>query len=445
MPGDNFNKPDTMFTGNLSEESIRIKIIGVGGAGTNAIDRLKLSDLSEVHLASVNTDMQALANSLVSEKVMIGRGVTRGMGTGGEINLGKEAAEADRAALEKLVRGCDLVFIVSGLGGGTGSGAAPLLAELAAAQGALTIAFTMLPFTFEGGRRKKVADDAMGALRKSCDAVIPLPNDVLLQTEGDEATVLDAFGMADEWIRRAIKSICTMLLKTGLINQDFSSLKQVFVERGGKTVFSLGYAEGEGAVEKALDDLLLCPLLHIQEYSKKADNLIVQITGGTDLTMGKVNQIMATISEKLGCRDNIVMGATIDESRTHSVEIVVIGTTLLSRKTGYDKPPAAAVSQNASGHEPAGLEELGEEAKSLSRPKPEKEDFTKSRYEVHESKLKKKKQQQQASLFDQNEFEFLSQEEQRGFFDNTERNLYDGEDLDVPTYLRQGVKINLKD
>ncbi len=440
MQGDNFNKPDTMFTGNLSGEPIRVKIIGVGGAGTNAIDRLKLSDLTEVHLASVNTDMQALANSLVSEKIMIGRGVTRGMGTGGEIALGRDAVEADRPALEKLVNGCDLVFIVAGLGGGTGSGAAPLIAELAAAQGALTIAFTMLPFTFEGGRRKKAADEAMGLLRKSCDAVIPLPNDVLLQTEGDEATVLDAFGMADDWIRRAIQSICAMLLKTGLINQDFSSLKQVFVERGGKTVFSLGYANGENAVQQALDDLLLCPLLHIQEYSKKADNLLVQITGGTDLTMGKVNQIMATVSEKLGCRDNIVMGATIDESRTNSVEIVVIGTTVLSKKSNYEKPPAAAVSHNSD--EPLVLDEP-EQAEALGKTPAPPEDFTRSRYEVHESKLKKKKQQ--ANLFDQNEFMFLSEEEQRGFFDNTERNLYDGEDLDVPTYLRRGIKINLKE
>ena len=458
MHNDNFSKPDTMFSGTLNEESLRIKIIGVGGAGNNAVDRLKMNDLTQVHLAAVNTDLQTLSNSLISEKVMIGRGVTRGMSTGGEVALGRKAAEADRGSLEKLVNGCDLIFILAGLGGGTGSGAAPLLAELASAEGALVIAFVMLPFTFEGGRRKKAADESLAELRKTCDAVIPLPNDILLQNEsgGDESSVLDAFGQADEWIRRGVQSICSLLLRTGLINQDFSTLKQVFVERGGKTVFGLGYAEGPDAVKNALNDLLLCPLMHTPDFSRKADNLLVQITGGPDLSIGKVNEIMATVSEKLGCRENTVLGATIDEGRQNSVEICAIGTTNISTK-GYKKPPAAAVSHNAgASRKGKTAPPLNPATQQVDEMKPVEAPETlispdsmeshapaREPLKVHESKLGPKSKQ--ANFWDQEEFELFAQEEQRGYFDNTERNIYDGVDLDVPTYMREGIRINLKE
>jgi len=228
----------------LTDRSIAIKLVGVGGAGSNAIDRLKMDNLERLQLAVINTDLQALSSSPVQDKILIGGQLTRGLGTGGEPELGRQAAEADRDKIAAVVKGCDLVFLLAGLGGGTGGGATPIVAEVATEQGALVIAFVTMPFSFEGGRRLKQAEEGLTALRRACDAVIPLSNDVLLQECSDSTGVLAAFAQADAWIGRGVKSIWSMLFRTGLINLDFATLQQVFQSRGGKTLFSLGSGEG---------------------------------------------------------------------------------------------------------------------------------------------------------------------------------------------------------
>lgn len=437
MDAENFSNPQKMFHGEMEEEApLRVKVIGIGGGGTNVIDKIQLNDLANVHLAVVNTDIQALSQSLVPEKIQIGRNVTFGMGAGGDVETGLRAAEAEKQALEKAVKGYDLIFLVSALGGGTGSGAAPYISALAAEAGAMVISFVLLPFTFEAGRRPK-ADQALDLMRKHSDAVIPLSNDLLLQLSGEtEATFLDAFSQADDWVCRGVSSICSMLLKTGLINQDFRSLQRIFTERGGRTLFGIGSASGENSVEDALEDLFLCPLLQGPEFAKCADNLLVHITGGPDLTMTKVNQVMAKLSEKLGSRENLVLGAMIDDSLRNTLEICVIGTTNLSNKR-YTKPPAAAVFQNRGPVLETGSSESEKSASAHISNAPSSPDLP-----VHESKLKTK---QSSNLWDQNEFEFLAEEEQRGYFDKTERNLFEGEDLDVPTYLRRGIKVVVKE
>jgi len=207
MQSENFSNPNKMFSGQVNDETFRIKIVGVGGAGNNAVDRIKLDHLDEVDLAVVNTDSKVLNNSLLEEKVMIGRDITRGLSAGGDADIGKRAAESDRDQLLQLVNGIDLVFIIAGLGGGTGSGAAPVLAEIAANQKALVIAFVTLPFTNEGIRRHNQAEESLAQLRDLCHAVVPLPNDILLQQVDENATVLDAFTLVDEWIYRGVHSI----------------------------------------------------------------------------------------------------------------------------------------------------------------------------------------------------------------------------------------------
>src|SRR5690606_14385868 len=293
------------------DPNITIKLVGVGGAGANAVDRLKMEGLERLHLAVMNTDSQALASSPVQEKVLLGMGVTRGLGAGGDPELGREAAESDREKITKVVEGCDLVFLIAGMGGGTGSGAAPTVAEIASEAGALVIAFVTMPFSFEGGRRLKQAEEGLAALRRVCDAVIPLPNDVLLQEADENETVLDSFARADEWMGRGVKSIWAMLFKTGLINLDFATLRQVFQQRGGKTLFGLGEGSGENAVADTVSSLKLCPLLHTPEFSRKADRLLVNIIGGTDLTLPKVNDLMTAITEQFGRESHIIMGAVI--------------------------------------------------------------------------------------------------------------------------------------
>src|SRR5580658_7742228 len=237
----------------LADRNIAIKLVGVGGAGSNAVDRLKMENLERLQLAVINTDYQALSSSPVQVKVLIGTSVTRGLGAGGDPEPGRLAAEADREKIAAVVRDCDLVFLLAGMGGGTGSGASPIVAEIAAEEGALVIAFVTMPFSFEGGRRLKQAEEGLQALRRVCDAVIPLPNDVLLQEAADHETVLDSFARADEWISRGVKSIWSMLFKTGLINLDFATLRQAFQQRGGKTLFGLGLGEGADPVAAALD------------------------------------------------------------------------------------------------------------------------------------------------------------------------------------------------
>jgi len=283
---------DSLFSQKASAGVLKIKIVGLGGAGTNAVDGLKLDDLGDVRLAAINTDAQALNNSPIAEKLVIGRSVTHGLGAGGEVDIGKKAAEAGRDAIARLIGDMDLVILVVGLGGGTGSAAVSVVAEVAAKTDALVLAFATLPFSFEGARRKRIAEDSIGELRQLVHGLIPLPNDVLLQEGEEDTSVLNAFAVADRWIGRGVNSLCAMLLKTGLINQDFSSLRSVFQDRGGKTIFGTGSASGADFVNDALEDLYICPLLHLGDRPAQLDRILVNVIGGADLGIAKVNEIM---------------------------------------------------------------------------------------------------------------------------------------------------------
>jgi cell division protein FtsZ len=401
----------------LCDRNVAIKLLGVGGAGTNAVDRLKMESLERLQLAVINTDNQALSSSPVQDKVLIGMGSTRGLGAGGDPELGRQAAEDDREKITKVVKDCDLVFIIAGMGGGTGGGASPVVAEIAAGEGALVIAFVTLPFSFEGGRRLKQAEEGLAALRRVCDAVIPLPNDILLQESADNETVLDSFARADEWIARGVKSIWSMLSQTGLINVDFATLRQAFNNRGAKTLFGLAEGSGENAAADAIADLKLCPLLHTPEYSRKADRLLVNISGGTDLTLPKVNEIMNAIAEQFGRDSHIIMGAVIDEGMQGRVEITVLGTSDMGTRGIVPRRPAP-VRQRIVNPRTEEVPVKQEAPAPLAADSPS----------------------MPGAKALQDEFGF-GEVESRGQFERTDRNLFDGHDLDVPTYLRKGIKI----
>ena len=414
----------------LTDRNIAIKLVGVGGAGSNAVDRLKMENLERLQLAVINTDYQALSSSPVQDKVLVGMSVTRGLGAGGDPDLGREAAEADREKIAAVVKDCHLVFLVTGMGGGTGSGASPVVAEIAAETGALVIAFVTMPFSFEGGRRLKQAEEGLRALRQVCDAVIPLPNDVLLQEAGENESVLDSFARADEWIGRGVKSIWSMLFKTGLINLDFATLRQAFHTRGGKTLFGLGEGLGENAVADALASLKLCPLLHTPEFSRKADRLLVNILGGADLTLPKVNELMTAITEQFGRDSHIIMGAVIDEGMPGRIEVCVIGT---SDMGGRALPPRRPAS-NTRSKGPFIVRAESTPAGALAEPTPSSASRAPVPVQLADIKAV------QAARAAQDEFGF-GEVERRGHFEKTDRNLFDGQDLDVPTYLRKGIKV----
>jgi cell division protein FtsZ len=427
------NTPNELPLEALTDRDVGIKLIGIGGGGSNAVDRLKMENLDRLQLAVINTDFKALNVSPVQDKVLIGTTVTRGLSAGGDPTLGYEAADADREKIADIVRGTDLIFLVAGLGGGTGSGAAPVVAEVAMEAGALVIAFVTLPFSFEGGRRRKQAEDALAELRAVCHAVIPLSNDLLLQEGNEQTSVLDAFARADAWIGRGVKSIWGMLSRTGLINLDFAALRQAFQQRGGKTLFGLGLGEGENAAMAAFEDLKQCPLLHTPEFARKADRLMVNITGGADLSLTKVNELMTAVTEEFGKEAHVIMGAVIDEELQGKVEVCVLGTTDLGSRNFVRRPPV--VTKKA-------------EKSTAPMPVPAAEGVRPEKAAVAvetgpRSSATATKGKNSADKAQQEEFGFPGSEpvENRGSFNNTDRNLFQGQDLDVPTYLRKGIKI----
>lgn len=419
----------------LTDRNVGIKLIGVGGGGSNAVDRLKMENLDRLQLAVINTDFKALGTSPVQDKILIGTSLTRGLSAGGDPELGRKAAEADADKIAEIVKDTDLIFLVAGLGGGTGSGASPVVAEIAAEAGATVIAFVTLPFSFEGGRRRKQAEDAMNELRRVCDAVIPLANDMLLQEGTESTSVLDSFARADEWIGRGVKSIWGMLSRTGLINVDFTALRQVFQHRGGKTLFGLGVGSGENPAAAALDDLKQCPLLHTPEYARKADRLLVNISGGADLSLAKVNELMSALTEEFGREAHVVMGAAIDEALQGRVEICLIGTTDLGSRNFVRRPapaPARKPSERtATPTATSSAPDSNQNVKTAVTPAPPHPAM--SAADIHKARPT------------QEEFGFQggAPTENRGAFDKSDRNLFEGQDLDVPTYLRKGIKVTV--
>lgn len=412
--------------------SVRIKIIGLGGAGSNMVDRLNLNDFGTISTIAVNTDAQALAHLQCNEKVLLGSSITHGLGTGGELEIGKTIAEAERGKLASLVDGVDLIILVVGLGGGTGSAMATLVAELAASADSLTLVFATVPFSFEGSRRKNIAEECLGILRKWVHGLIPLPNDVLLQEGEEDTSVLNAFAVADSWVERGIHSLCTLLLKNGLINQDFGSLRAVFQGRGGKTLFGIGSAEGENYVDAALENLFHCPLLHMGDRPNQLDRILVNLIGSPDLSLSRINKIMSFASKRFSTREDIVFGTVIDPTKSQSLEICVLGKAEMDHHTSGNKSDEIVTAKSTvfAAEEPVNSSSsLADEGTSFTTP-------------VHQSKLKASSKEasdvQHEFIFDQ------LGEQQRGYFEKTDRNEYHGEDLDVPTYMRRGIKIKLR-
>ena len=410
----------------VNNHPLKIKIIGLGGAGSNMISRLKLDEFDAISTIAVNTDTQALASLQCDETVLVGSSITRGLGTGGELEIGKKVAEAERGKIAEKTRDSDLIILVVGLGGGTGSALVTAVAELTANTDALVLVFATLPFSFEGARRKHIAEECLGTLRKQVHGLIPLPNDVLLQEGEEDASVLNAFAIADRWVERGIHSLCTLLLKNGLINQDFGSIRSVFQRQGGKTLFGIGFAEGENYVKEALDNLFLCPLLHMGDRPSQLDRILVNLIGSPDLSLSRINEIMSFASKRFSTREDIIFGAVIDPTKSQSLEISVLGKAEMERKLPEAKDGEEITPESTKDSEYQSVEHVDE----ATFPQP-----------IHQSKLKAKSKEAGNT---QDEFGFEQCEEQRGYFEKTDRNDYQGEDLDVPTYLRRGIKIRLK-
>jgi cell division protein FtsZ len=425
MTQDNFLEQKSVFSSSNEHPGIRAKIIGVGGAGLSLVDGLRLDNFQSVEQLAVDVDTRALADSIASEKLAIGRRHTRGMGTGGDFALARKAAEEEKDLLRKKLDGIDVVFLLAGLGGGTGGGAVSVIARLAREAGALVFAFCPLPFSWEKGRHAQ-AEDCLADLRKFANAVVPLPNDSLLQVGGPDATALECFAEAGRNVSKGISAICSLIFRRGMIDVDFVHLRKAFYRRAGRTLFGYGEGEGEDAIRHALRELMLCPMLHLPEVSKAADALLILITGGTGMGMSALQQAALEIREEFKAGDHVVFGAHVDENLGDRVQVIVLGATDLEAGAKADVAPVADQVMMATPNS---------KQSHASKLKPQPSAKAKAK---ENRKIRGRKK----DPVDQNTFDFMEQENQRGIFDDlSSRNLYEGEDLDVPAYLRRGVKI----
>ena len=306
-----------------SVKHAQIKVIGVGGGGNNAVNRMIDSGMSGVSFIAINTDKQALDKSKAETKIQIGEKLTRGLGAGGNPEVGQQSAEENMEDLNQFVAGADMVFITAGMGGGTGTGAAPIIAKAAKDAGALTIGVVTKPFTFEGSTRGKHAELGIKFLKKYVDSIVVVPNDKLLQISGKQTTILEAFNMADEVLKQGVQGISDLIAETGLINLDFADVKTVMRDKGIAHM-GVGRGSGEGRVATALKAAVESPLLETSIDGAKA--VLFNIMGGYDLSMLEVNEAADQI-HKVVDKDAIIMvGASIKEELQDEIIITIIAT-----------------------------------------------------------------------------------------------------------------------
>lgn len=304
--------------------SARMKVIGVGGAGGNAVNRMIFANLEGVEFIAVNTDCQALSRSCAATKIQIGSRITKGLGSGGDPEIGKRAAEEDKEVLAEIIEGADMIFITAGMGGGTGTGASPIVAEIAKSSGALTVAIVTKPFLFEGKRRMQQAEEGIEELRRQVDTVIAIPNQKLLQIAPKDTPLLDAFAMADDVLLKATRGISDLITKPGEINLDFADVRTIMSEMGD-ALMGTGCASGEDRAKEAAVRALRSPLLDDVSIAG-AKGLLINVTGGTNMTLAEVADAANTIFEAAGADANVIFGTAIDESLTDEIRVTVIAT-----------------------------------------------------------------------------------------------------------------------
>lgn len=304
------------------EAFARIKVIGVGGSGKNAVNHMVTSKIKGVEFIVMNTDAQDLHHSLAQKKIHIGKNLTRGLGTGMNPEIGRKAAEETKEEVQGVIKGSDMVFIACGMGGGTGTGAAPIVAGIAKEQGALTIGVVTRPFTFEGAHRGRIADTGLDELRKNVDALIIVPNDRILSVADKDTTFKDAFVMSDEVLRQAVEGISDLITTPGIINVDFADIRSV-LSNAGSALLGIGSATGENRAQEAALAAINSPLLDLSISGAKG--VLFAIAGGADLRMHEINEAARIITESIDPDARVIFGAIIDDKlKKNEIKITVI-------------------------------------------------------------------------------------------------------------------------
>jgi cell division protein FtsZ len=311
------------------EEFAQIKVVGVGGGGSNAVNRMITAGLRGVEFIAVNTDIQALYLSEAGKKIQIGGKLTKGLGAGANPDVGRQAAEESREEIERSLQGGDMVFITAGMGGGTGTGAAPLIAEVAKETGALTVGVVTRPFSFEGKKRQLQAEQGIKELKDKVDTLIVIPNDRLLHVVEKKTPILEAFRIADDVLRQGVQGISDLIAVPGLINLDFADVKTI-MEETGTALMGIGIGSGDNRTIEAASAAISSPLL--ETSIEGARGVLLNITGGTNLGLFEVNEAADIVAEAADPDANIIFGAVIDENMKDEVRVTVIA-------TGFDSLP----------------------------------------------------------------------------------------------------------
>jgi cell division protein FtsZ len=334
--------------GTLGSYLAKIQVVGVGGAGLNAVNRMIDAGINQVEFVAVNTDVQQLQVSDAETKIHIGRELTQGLGSGSEATIGRQAAEESYDQIKHALRGADMVFVTAGEGGGTGSGAAPIVAQIAKSLGALTVGIVTLPFKFEGTKRRSQAETGVDALRKECDTTIVIPNDRLLEVLDRTTSMLDAFKIADDVLRQGVQGICDLITLPGLINLDFADVRTI-MEGSGTALMGIGFSSGtENRAREAAERALRSPLIDTELGA--ARGILLSIAGGEDLTLLEVNEAAEVIRQTATDDTQIIFGATIDDRLTGQVWVTVIATGLGG--TGRGRSLVAALTRSDDELEP---------------------------------------------------------------------------------------------
>jgi cell division protein FtsZ len=436
-----------------SREKTSMKVFGVGGAGGNAVQQMAKKGLEGATFFALNTDIHALADCLAPQTLPLGAKLTRGLGAGGDPEIGRAAAEQDADPLRDLCAGADIVVVVTGLGGGTGTGASPVLARLAKEAGALTLAVVTLPFECEGTRRQCQARAGLEQLKEAADAVLCLPNDRVLKLIDENTSLIETFKITNDLLAQGVRGIWRLLTRTGIINVDFADLCAVVSGRHAESSFATADARGEHRARDVAEKILTSPLLDGGAVLSEAESVLVSVVGGAELTMAEVNRVMARINR--ACENaHIILGAAVDEEFKDRLSVTVVAT----RRAGVEPEnrremaPAASADAPETSRlaEPAAGEGSGFDSQFLSSarsPRPasrfiapppaltaEQKEQALAQQNAGRSYRKPRSKMRQGML----PLEIVS----KGRFEKSEPTIYQGEDLDVPTYIRRGVPLN---
>ncbi|MFQ6616782.1 MAG: cell division protein FtsZ [Fidelibacterota bacterium] len=321
-----------------ADQKARIKVIGVGGAGGNAINRMIASGLEGVEFIAVNTDAQDLENNRAETKIQIGKNLTKGLGAGAKADIGRAAMESEKEAVASIIEAADMVFVTAGMGGGTGTGASPIISQLAREASALTVGVVTRPFHFEGPKRMNRAESGIEEMQKSCDTLIIIPNQRLLSIVDKSTTVIQAFSLADSILLQATRGISDLINVHGLINLDFADVDTI-MRNMGDAIMGTGMATGEERAVLAAQQAISSPLLD-EVNINGAQGVLVNITGGDDLTLMEVDDATSIIFEEAGEEANIIFGAVIDPSLKEEIRVTVIATGFSGAIRQFEKVPA---------------------------------------------------------------------------------------------------------